>query len=154
GRGAGDAARLDDQPRADVHQPGVDGDAAQARDAAEDQVAQLSQPAQLAAGGAVPLDDALQLQLGDDAGELGGLDEVEARPEAGQDLLGDGAAGLRQADVAAHLEVGHAQALAAQLEGQGVVGNLLPDGEGVPGLAGVLQGGEGVLEVGGVAAQL
>jgi hypothetical protein len=150
-----DPGRLHDQPGADVDQAGADHQAADAGDAAEHQVADLRQLADFAPAALVVGQVArFQLQLRGDLAELLALDEVVTALEGGQQLLGQGAAGVGEADVAADLEVGDAEAVAALLQGEGAVVDLLADLEGVPGLLRLLEGGDGVLEVGRVAAQL
>jgi hypothetical protein len=72
----------------------------------------------------------------------------------GEQVLGDAAAGAGGADVAAHLEVGDADAVAAALGEEGDLVDLEPDLRGVPGLAGRLEAGQGGLGLGGVAAVL
>src|SRR5262249_18815457 len=82
------------------------------------------------------------------------LDEVKTRFEAGQQPLGNDLAGISESDIAAYLEVGDAEAIAANLQGKGAVSDVLAYGRRIPDLLRLVQGGEGVLQGGGIRAPL
>ena len=96
----------------------------------------------------------MQLQLGRELVDLSALDEIEARLQVRQQLLGDGLARVGQADVAARLERGDADAVAALLQGERILVDLLTHLQRVPSFRRILQGGDGVFEVVRITAQL
>src|SRR5438132_103437 len=69
-------------------------------------------------------------------------------------LPNSASSGINSSGVAARLELGDADAVAALLQGERVLVDLLAHLQRVPSLGRVLQGGEGVFEVIGIAAQL
>src|SRR5207244_5359359 len=95
-----------------------------------------------------------QAQFVEHLADLAALDRVEARFERRQEFLGNGAAGEGNANVAANLEIGHADRLAPFLQGQRVQIDLLANLHRVPGPGRFLQSGDRVFEVGRIAAQL
>ena len=90
-RRRGVARRLHDQAAAHVHEAGVERDAAERRQAADDEVTQLRQPRhRLPALRIVGDGSRFKLEFVQDLAELFALDEIESRLERGQQLLGDG----------------------------------------------------------------
>ncbi len=144
--------RLHDRAGLHIDQAGMDGDAVERRDAADDEILQAPQTTDFPPRGVLIAEGGtLQFQLAQHPVELAAFDEIVAPLEAAKQGVGHGTTRIGPTDVATHLEIRDAESITATGQGQANLVDVTADLRRVPRLLGGEQGRQGVLQRGPVA---